>query len=940
MSRLFLATEASLNRQVVVKVLPPDLTSQVSTERFKQEIELAAHLQHPNILPVLAAGTRDNLLYYIMPYVPGESLRHRLNREGRLPISHAIRILHEIADALTYAHAQGIVHRDIKPDNILLEGEHAVLTDFGVARALGESRSGGRLTDTGLALGTPGYMAPEQAAGEQIDARADIYALAVVGYEMLAGIPPFAGLSPQALLAAHLTATPRPLRDLRPEVPASVAGVLVRALAKDPNARVRTAAELCDALAPVESDLRVRRTSLRLMLALGAAMVLIFGAAGMLLFRRGAAAPLDPTLLAVAPFRVSGADPSLAYLREGMVDLLAAKLSTGSGLRAADPRAVLVNWRRAADREGDVTASQAAAIAADIGAGRLIQGEVVGTSQHVTINAAVLDAPAGQVRARTSVDGSPDSLPRLVDGLVARLLVLEAGEGDQRLSNLTSTSLPALRAYLDGQALMRRSSFFEAADKFKLALQHDSTFALAGLGLSRAGVWIGQPPDGPGSILAWRHRDKLPARDRALLDVYLGPRWPAPSTFRQRIESAEGFVEVAPGSPEAWYELGDHLYHLGALVDIPDPLRRAAAAFDRAIRLDSSFTLALEHGVTLALGLEDTAGAIEALHRRLRADSTSPWAASAQLVFGLALSDTARYRAAIRSDSIFRELPLVQSAAVAVGIPVHPLDSLFRQWRARAASSQERERVDFWWHLNSVIMGQPSRAAPWPGPEDDPEWLSYIFLEAHLADGDSAAGAATGAALDRFIGTPLNAEGFNLIARYAAGQRALDLGQMKRAEQAVADLVRARIPADSAWLREISTAYALVLQAQLASRRQSPDEARLLAQLDSSMINSTNAALVRVGNLVLARLHERRGDLPRALAVIRRRYFDYPVNPIYVAYHREEGRLAALNGDREGAVRAYRRYLTLRSNPEPRLQPQIAQIRAEIQALQRESTDR
>src|SRR5438094_10283052 len=249
MSRLFLANEASLHRQVVIKLLPPEFTSEVSAARFKQEIELAAHLQHPNILPVLAAGSNDDLLYYVMPYVAGESLRHRVTREGKFPVADAGRILHEVADALAYAHAEGVIHRDIKPENILLEGNHAVLTDFGVARALTEARSGGRLTDTGISVGTPGYMSPEQAAGDRnIDARADVYALAVVGYEMLAGIPPFAGPSAQAVLAAHLTATPKPLTDLRPETPPDVANVIARALAKDPNAMLRTAADFRDAI--------------------------------------------------------------------------------------------------------------------------------------------------------------------------------------------------------------------------------------------------------------------------------------------------------------------------------------------------------------------------------------------------------------------------------------------------------------------------------------------------------------------------------------------------------------------------------------------------------------------------------------------------------------------------------------------------------------------
>src|SRR5437870_6106792 len=319
MSRLFLANEASLHRQVVIKLLPPEFTSEVSAARFKQEIELAAHLQHPNILPVLAAGSNDDLLYYVMPYVAGESLRHRLTREGKLPVSDTGRILHEVADALAHAHAEGVIHRDIKPENILLEGSHAVLADFGVARALAESRSGDRLTDTGLALGTPGYMSPEQAAGERnVDARADVYALAVVGYEMLAGFPPFAGPSAQAVIAAHLTATPKPLSDARPEVPTEVANAIARALAKDPNARLRTAAEFRDAVGAAHPGAARRPISKRVRVTAGVAILAVLVVAGVLGLRSRATGALNPNVVAVAPFEVL--DPKLELWREGLVD--------------------------------------------------------------------------------------------------------------------------------------------------------------------------------------------------------------------------------------------------------------------------------------------------------------------------------------------------------------------------------------------------------------------------------------------------------------------------------------------------------------------------------------------------------------------------------------------------------------------------------------------
>ena len=205
MSRVFVAEETELGRQVVIKVLPPELAASVSLDRFRREIQLAASLQHPHIVPLLSAGQAGDLLYYSMPLVEGESLRARLRRDGELPVAEAVRILRDVADALSYAHAHGVVHRDIKPDNVLLSDGHALVTDFGVAKALDQARQSS-LTSTGLALGTPAYMAPEQAAADpHTDHRADIYALGVLGYEMLTGRPPFTAPTAQAVVAAHMT---------------------------------------------------------------------------------------------------------------------------------------------------------------------------------------------------------------------------------------------------------------------------------------------------------------------------------------------------------------------------------------------------------------------------------------------------------------------------------------------------------------------------------------------------------------------------------------------------------------------------------------------------------------------------------------------------------------------------------------------------------------
>jgi hypothetical protein len=233
MSRVFLADEVRLGWRVVIKVLPPEMGAGVNVERFEREIQLAARLQHPHIVPLLTAGAAGDLLYYIMPFIDGESLRAKLAREGELPVGEAARILREVLDALAYAHEHQVVHRDIKPDNVLLSGDHAVVTDFGVAKAVSASTGESHLTSLGVALGTPAYMAPEQAAADpHVDHRADIYAVGVLAYEMLSGRPPFSGSTAQAVLSAHITQAPEPVTTHRETVPEAMNELILRCLAK------------------------------------------------------------------------------------------------------------------------------------------------------------------------------------------------------------------------------------------------------------------------------------------------------------------------------------------------------------------------------------------------------------------------------------------------------------------------------------------------------------------------------------------------------------------------------------------------------------------------------------------------------------------------------------------------------------------------------------
>ena len=371
MSIVFVAMDNTLGRQVVIKVLPHDLAASVSVDRFKREIMLSAALQHPHIVPVLSAGQADQLPYFIMPYVDGESVRARMAR-GPLSVRETVSILKDVARALSYAHGRGIIHRDIKPDNILLSGGAAVVTDFGVAKAISASReratlggrptssggwSSGTITSVGTSLGTPMYMAPEQAAADpNTDHRADLYALGVVGYEMLVGAPPFYGRTPQALLAAQLTETPKPISSRRYDVPPTLADLLMRMMEKDPAKRPRTAQEVArllddpsvmsgefTSLRPAVSKSRNwrRRASfvgvVTVLLAAGLAAGTYFRTreARTVAVAATAAAATASKSIAVLPLVNIGGDTSDVYFAEGMTAQITTALSKLRGLRVA-----------------------------------------------------------------------------------------------------------------------------------------------------------------------------------------------------------------------------------------------------------------------------------------------------------------------------------------------------------------------------------------------------------------------------------------------------------------------------------------------------------------------------------------------------------------------------------------------------------------------------
>ena len=403
MALVFVGEDHDLERKVVIKILPPELAASVSAERFRREILTVARLQHPHIVPILKAGEVDGLPYFVMPYVDGESIDIRLRRTPTFTVRETLGIMKDVARALAFAHAQGVVHRDIKPGNVLLAAGSATVTDFGVAKALSSARRSGEkgagLTNTGMSLGTILYMAPEQAAGDpDIDGRADIYSLGITAYEMLAGTAPFAALGPRAMLTARLTLPPPPLSTIRKDVPAGLERLIARCLAIDPADRPQTAAELVEALEDPQtlsgsfasSATRLARRGSRVTRAVVGALALV----GAIVVSAGiyervhtgnssvlaestanAGKPVDLGVIAVLPFVNLGADSSNGYLATGVTNAVAGKLMMTPGLRVLAP-----GRPRSVKRRSDTTST------ANVAARLVLEGTVerVGDRLRVT----------------------------------------------------------------------------------------------------------------------------------------------------------------------------------------------------------------------------------------------------------------------------------------------------------------------------------------------------------------------------------------------------------------------------------------------------------------------------------------------------------------------------------------------------------------------------
>ena len=607
MSRVFLATETALERRVVVKLFTHEVGGELSVERFRREIKLAASLQHPHIVPLLGAGQAGDMLYYTMPYVEGESLRERLTRSGELPVTEAAHLLRDVLDALAYAHARGVVHRDIKPDNILIAASHAFVTDFGVAKALTAATNSQVLTSTGVIVGTPAYMSPEQIVGDSlVDHRSDIYAVGILGYEMLAGAAPFSAPSVQALMAAHVTQPPQPITVKRPIVPDAMAAVLMRCLEKRAADRPQSAAEVLRVIEGVagSSDHRIPAGSLTAnrwkrvsigVFAAGIVALAIFqvrqrSSAGA---RQTGTAP-SQSVIAVLPFTIRGSN-DIAYLGDGLVTLLSTGLNGAGEIRAVDPRALLGFAAQKSGRALDPTTGSE--ITARFGAGLFVLGDVVQAGDSVRISATLYERkPTGEPETvtTTSVDGAVADVLRLIDATAAELVTTQRPGAVGRLTRLaalTTHSLPALKAYLQGDEAFRARRSAQAIESFQRAVALDSTFALAYYKIGIASFWIDNETQSRQAVeLALRYGKRLSDRDQRLLGA-----------LQKYIDGMADEAELAyrrllaqfPDDVDAWYMLGETLHHQNGIRGRPRTESREA--FERVLSYEPTHQSALMH---------------------------------------------------------------------------------------------------------------------------------------------------------------------------------------------------------------------------------------------------------------------------------------------------------------------------------------------------------
>jgi eukaryotic-like serine/threonine-protein kinase len=607
MACVYRAHDRQHDRDVALKVLRPELAAALGIERFLREIRIEARLQHPHILPLYDSGTADGLLYYVMPYVEGETLRDRIKREKQLPVGEAVRIAREIAEALDYAHRHDVVHRDIKPSNILLSGPQAVVADFGIARAVSVADQE-ELTVTGLAVGTPEYMSPEQGSGDSnVDGRSDIYALGCVLYEMLAGEPPFTGRTAQNIVARHRHDPPPPLRVVRPTLSAEIAEVVEIALAKVPADRFATADQFAAALTrAVDAPPPIRAigaTRRRRQLILGGLAV-----AAVALWRLlPETEPLDPNRVVVFPLQGASSAP-----RDDASLALVASLNTTSSLNGID-------GSKLAPPGADRSAAAMGRRARSENAAFYVEGTLL-RADSLRLLLDLHDLRSGSVAHRLmTFPAAADGWAVGVRAALEILPVLIQTGRSAELPSLQGRSPAAMAEYFLGERSYRRAAFGDALEHFHRAVAIDSGFALAALRGTQAASWHRRPEEAAALVaVALANEQVLSPRQREFahgVHAYLTGK--ADSAV-QRFQNA---IALDPNAAEPWMGLGETYRHLIPTASPLDSL--AEQAFEQVRELDPTFAPVLFHLIEYAVRRGDRERA-ERLMEEYRRSSPDP----------------------------------------------------------------------------------------------------------------------------------------------------------------------------------------------------------------------------------------------------------------------------------------------------------------------------
>lgn len=828
MATVYLARDIQHGCSVAIKVLRPDLVPILGAERFAREIQITSCLKHPSILPVLDSGQAEGLPFYVTPYIRGESLAQRLKREAQLPVEDAIEIACQIADALEVAHAHGFVHRDIKPSNILLASGRAILADFGIARAL-DVATAEKLTESGIALGTPAYMSPEQSGGGTMDRRSDIYSLGCVLFEMLAGSPPFTGSTAQSVRARHAVDPVPSLRTVRTTVTPSLERVIVKALSKVPADRYANAFQFKDALRRIDQDeqvtvVRPRAPPRRGVLAIFALAALVLASVTWRL-----ALPdsrhLDPNRVMVYPLVVPADFTGPRTIGEDVATMIGGALDGTGPLRWIDGWALLEPTQRQDIRT--LTPERARSLARTKRCAYYVVGRLVASGDSVQVFLELNDVGGDSTVARGEASGTVAQAWRLGLRAINDVLptLIPAGAPDI-VAEWKDRDPAAIASFLLGESAFRRVHLPEALKHYRAAVKADSLFGLAAVRGAQAATWNHRAGEAA-SLIQVAAKQKMPPRYAHFVLGYAG-------YLEGRADSAVAelrrAIELDPEMAVAWMQLGEVYTHL--LPEAGDPQALAEEAFEEAHRLDPNATNLLLHLIEVRLRKGNITEAEPIIHQFMAADPEPTLAQQIRI-----MQACARYG----GDSVNWHAEATRNT-----LPVLAAGKMF----AAAGARLDCARPAF----SAVIRADTTATG-------DSRWYALLGLQAALlAQGHSAeamahvdASPAQDAASVMYL---LDAPVFPTVAK-----RARDVAQRYKAEcgpryAACANMYR--IWQLGVWDAELGdTTQADLAARELATRARqgrTPQDAQLAGMLERSV--AAHAALARSDTAGALRMFE------------------------------------------------------------------------------------